>query len=165
VLLEIFNCNFWKIKMTSSGEKMDCCSFRRKSCYFSILSYSWDPSMCMLATCYHYRTGRIQLVEVPEVLSYCLALVPTMLIWSLAEAQMLWSHLELQLVGRTSAVIFCPLSFLNTWQFSGEVFRLCKPELTWCSLVSRWGYFNQKKNQNKIQNRRVCSAVLKNWRF
>lgn len=117
--------------MTGSGEKMDSCSFQKKSCYFSVLSYVWVPSVCMLATCYCYRTGTIQLMEIPEMLSYHLALVPTMLILTLDEVHIFPSHLEPQFVGGIRAVIFQSLV------------RCAKPTIFWGSLriLQTWAYF------------------------
>lgn len=53
-------------------------------------------------------------MEIPEVLSSHLALVPTTLILTLPEDQIFPSHLELQLVSRIRVVIFNTFSFLRT---------------------------------------------------
>lgn len=117
--------------MPGSGEKTDSCFFQKKS-FFSALAYAQVLHACLLATCYPYRTGTIQLMEIPEVMSSQLALVPTILIPALAKDHVFLSHQELQLVGRVKAVIF-KLLFLRTKQFSGDVWRL---KLTSCPLVS-----------------------------
>lgn len=50
----------------------------------------------------------IQLMEIPEMLSSRLALVPTVVILALAKYPIFPSHLKLQLLGRTRAVVFKP---------------------------------------------------------
>lgn len=55
----------------------------------------------------------MQLMEIPEVPSSHLALVPTVLVLTVSEDQIFLSHLEMQLVSRIRALIFNLLSFLN----------------------------------------------------
>lgn len=136
MLLDIFYCNIGKIKMTGSGEKADGCSFQQKSCYISVLSHAWVPSVCMLATCYHYSTGTIQLMEIPEMLSYHLALVSTTFILTLAEDWAIWNR-NLSVESEQWFSIPChfgtPNNFLGTFAGSANLsllhvlYFLCYP--------------------------------------
>lgn len=135
--------------------------FLKMSCYSSVLSYPGIPGVYILASWDCYRISTIQLMEIPEMLSSRLALVPTESFWLLPRT---WSS---QAIWNCSFSVepeqwfSSPFSVLCAEQFSGEVCGRCKLELSWCCLVSFVILCRSCNHNNNKKPRGECSAVLK----